>query len=86
MGGINTVYLTTFFGVAGSTFGLTSSTALVKPLVSRVGATSLFTSTLTRAGPAGFGLMLGIASFGNGKELSNLIRNALTYKTEFKSV
>ena len=86
MGGLNTVYLATFFGVAGSTFGLTSSTQLVKPLVSGPGVASLAKNMILRAGPAGFGFFVGINAFGNGAELRQLIRNAATYSREFKAV
>ena len=86
MGGINTVFLTTFFGVAGSTFGLTSSTQLVKPLMSGPGMTSLAKGTLLRSGPAAFGFIVGVSAFGNGAELRQLIRNAGTYSREFKQV
>ena len=86
MGGINTVYLTTFFGVAGTTFGLTSSTQLVKPLMSGPGMNSFAKNILLKAGPAGFGFCTGVAVFGSGSELWQLIRNAPTYHREFKAV
>ena len=69
MGGLNTVYLTTFFGMAGSTFGLTSSTQLVKPLMSGPGMSSLLKNSLLKAGPAGLGFVFGVNAFGNGPEL-----------------
>ena len=86
MGGLNTVFLATFFGYAGSTFGLTSSTTLVKPLMSGPGLASLAKGTILKAGPAGFGFLVGIQAFGNGPELRQLIRNAGTYRSEFKQI
>ena len=86
MGGLNTVYLTTFFGMAGSTFGLTSSTQLVKPLMSGPGMMSLLKNTMLKAGPAGLGFIYGVQAFGNGPEFRQLLKNAITYSREFKEV
>ena len=80
------MFLTSFFGVAGSTFGLTSSTQLVKPLMSGPGMTSLAKGTLLRSGPAALGFIVGVSAFGNGAEFRQLIRNAGTYSREFKQV
>ena len=85
-GGFSTVYLTVFCGMAGSTFGLSSSTPLVRPLMSSAGLMSVARNSLSTGAPALIGLFVGIAAFGDGKELYNLIRNAPTYSREFKEI
>ena len=60
------MYLMTFAGAAGSTFGLTSSTPLVKPLLSVPGAVSVGRNVLLTGGPAIAGFLFGVAAFGNG--------------------
>ena len=86
MGGFNTLYLATFFGVSGSTFGLTSSTQLVKPMMSAPGMTSLAKGAILKAGPAGLGFFMGVGVFGDAAEMRQLIRNAATYSREMKEV
>ena len=86
MGGINSVYMMTFCGMAGSAFGLRSSTPLVRPLISTAGIASLARNTITTGGPAFFGLGLGIAFFGSYSELSNLVWNSTAYRREIKAV
>ena len=86
MGGFSSVYMATFCGVMGSTFGLRSTTALVNPVISPAGMASMARNTLTAGGPAILGLAIGIASFGDGKELWNLMRNAPTYSREIRAV
>ena len=78
------MFLTSFFGVAGSTFGLTSSTSLIKPIMSGPGMTSFAKAMALRSGPAGLGFLLGVSAFGNGAELRQLTRNFATYRSEFK--
>ena len=85
-GGINTVYLMTFFGVAGRTFGLRSASPVAGTIMSPAGVASLARKTLTTSGPVLLGLMTGVAVFGNGSELGNLIWNAPTYSREFRAV
>ena len=60
MGGVSTVYFTTFCYLAGTTFGLTSSTAVIRPLMSSPGMRSLFSNAATRGGACMFGLVVGI--------------------------
>ena len=86
MGGFNTVYLTIFCGMAGPAFGMTSSTPLVRPLVSMAGLGSIARNTLTSSGPMLLGFIVGVGAFGNGAELKNLLWNAATYRREFKQV
>ena len=86
MGGMYTLYMTAFFGMAGSQFGLTSSAPMVRPLMSAAGVKSVARSTLLAGGPAILGFMIGMQTFGNPKELGNLIWNAATYRREFKAV
>ena len=78
--------MATFFGMAGTTFGLRTSTPLVRPIMSAGGIRSLARNTLTTGGPAIAGLLLGVSAFGNSSELSNLIFNAPTYSSEIKAV
>ena len=85
-GGFNTVYMTVFFGVAGSTFGLSSSTPLARPLMSSAGMASVARNALTAGAPALLGFAFGVAAFGNGTEFFNLLRNAPTYSREFREV
>ena len=85
-GGMNTLYMATFFGMAGRTFGATSSTPLSRPLMSTRGLASVARNTVTAAGPVLLGLTIGITSFGNPTEFKNLLRNGLTYRREFKAV
>ena len=85
-GGFNTVYMTAFFGMAGSAFKLTSSTPLVRPLMSSAGLMSVARNSLSTGAPALIGFCVGVSAFGNGTELWNLIRNAPTYSREFKEV
>ena len=86
MGGINTVYMATFCGMAGSAFGLRSSSPLARPIMSPAGMASVARNTLTVGGPALIGLAMGIASFGNSTELSNLFWNAPTYRREINAI
>ena len=86
MGGINTVYLTVFCGMAGPAFGLTSSTPLVRPLISAAGLGSIARNTLTSSGPLLLGFIVGISAFGNPAEFRNLLWNAGTYSREMKAV
>ena len=85
-GGINTVYMMTFCGMAGTAFGLRTSTPLVRPLASAAGLASLARNTVTTGGPVIIGFALGVSYFGNGRELWNLISNAPTYSREIKAV
>ena len=85
-GGLNTVYMMTFCGLAGQAFGLRTSSPLVRPLASAAGAASLARNTLTAGGPVIAGLVLGVSYFGNGSELWNLVKNSATYSREHKAV
>ena len=78
--------MTTFMGMAGTTFGMRTSTPLVRPIMSAAGMRSLARNTLTTGGPALAGLLIGISAFGNSSELKNLIVNAPTYSSEIKAV
>ena len=86
MGGINTVYLMTFFGMAGSTFGMTTSTPLVRPIMSSSGLASVAKNSVTSAGPVLLAFAIGMCSFGNPAEFRQLLWNAATYRREFKQV
>ena len=86
MGGMYTIYMTTFFGMAGSAFGLSSQTAFARPLMSSAGLRSVARNTVLAGGPAILGFMIGVNAFGNPSELGNLIWNAGTYRREFKEV
>ena len=88
-GGWNTVYLTTFFGVAGSAFGLSSASALAPTegvILSAAGASGIARKGLMAGGPAIVGLIMGVSAFGNGTELRNLIMNSGTYSSEMRAV
>ena len=86
MGGFNTLYLTVFCGMASQAFGMTSSTPIVRPIMSAAGIGSVATNTLTKSGPMLAGFVIGVSAFGNWSELYNLLRNAPTYRREFKQV
>ena len=64
-GGFSTVYMTVFFGMAGSAWGLTSSTPLVRPLMSSAGLMSVARNGLSTGAPALVGFILGVGAFGN---------------------
>ena len=86
MGGFNTVYVATFFGVAASRFGLSAASPLARPIVSKAGLLSIAKNTATAGGPAIMGFCIGVNAFGNPTELKNLLWNASTYRREFKAV
>ena len=86
MGGFNTVYTATFFGAASAAFGLTSPPPLTRPLMSASGLASLARTGVIAGGPVIFGLIVGVNAFGNPSELGNLLKNATTYRREFKAV
>ena len=86
MGGLGTIFLTTMLGAAGSRFGLTQTSALMRPLVSAGGVTSIGKATVLTAGPSLIGFNMGVRSFGNPTEFWNLLWNAPTYRREFKAV
>ena len=83
---MNTVFLATILGMAGSRFGLTTSTPLARPLVSAAGVASIGRNAITQAGPVLLGLFIGVQAFGSSSELYNLVRNAPTYSREFKAI
>ena len=66
MGGFNTVYMMSFMGVAGTTFGLTSSVPLAKPLLSVGGVSSIARNSVLAGGPVILGFIAGVSALGNG--------------------
>merc|ERR1712060_283583 len=90
LGGMNTVYLTTFFGIAGHAFGLatvSSAPALTQAqMASTAGMSTMARRGLMAGGPALVGLIMGVSAFGNATELRNLVFNAGTYSSEMKAV
>ena len=87
LGGMNTVYMTTFCGMAGSAFGMTMQTqALVRPLMSSAGMASVARTGVMAGGPAIVGFIMGVQAFGDAGEFRNLLMNAGTYSREIKAV
>ena len=86
MGGINTVYMMTFCGMAGQAFGLRTTSPLVRPLMSGAGVASLARNTVTAGGPVILGFVAGMACFGSPSEFYNLLRNSATYSSEIRAV
>ena len=86
MGGFNTIYLATFCGLAAKTFNMTSSVALVKPVMSASGVRSFTRNVFTAGGPALLGVAFGVSMFGSPSEVKNLFRNMRTYSREMHQV
>ena len=86
LGGLNTVYTTAFFGMAGGAFGATSAPALSRPLMNATGMASVARASLIAGGPAIFGLVVGVGAFGNSTELRRLMRNGATFRREMTAV
>ena len=89
MGGNPTVFTAGLFGVAGTMLKLTGSavtTSQQQPLLSSGGARFLGRSGLIKAAPTLLGLGIGITTFGDKTELSNLLWNCGTYSREMKAI
>lgn len=87
LGGYSTVYMGGVFMMAGSYLGTSSAVApLNTPITSFAGLRSAGKNLFAVAGPTAFGVMLGVAAFGDWQEFKNLMFNRSVYKAEMTAV